>query len=107
MRLVLVVLALASAVLVRGGAAVTAAGPLVTLSVTDGRALCSIDGHRAQPCSRRYRLGRGHTLTVRARTGRRGHSAHAAEARIALSFTDGRALCSIDRHRARRCLRRY
>ena len=107
MRLVLVVFTLASAVLVRGGAAVTTTGPLVTLSVTGAGALCSIDGHPAQPCSRRYWLRRGHTLTVRARTGRHGHSALAAEARIAISFTDGRALCSIDHHRARRCLHRY
>ena len=107
MRGVLVVLTLASVVMACGGAAVGPTDPLVTLSVTGGRTLCSIDGHRAQPCSRRYKLRRGQTLTVRARTGRRGHSAHAAEARIAITFTDGRALCSVDRHRARRCSRRY
>jgi hypothetical protein len=107
MRRVLVVLSLASVVLACGGAAVRATGPLVTLSVTGGQALCSIDGHRAQPCLHTYRLRRGDTLTVRARTGRGGHSAHPSEARIAISFTDGRALCSIDRKRARRCLRRY
>ena len=103
----LVVLTLCSLVLARSGAAVTATAPLVTLSVTGGRALCSLDAHRAQPCSPRYGLRRGHTVTVRARTGRGGHRAHAAEARIAISFTDGRALCSIGRHHARRCSHRY
>ena len=95
----LVVLTLCSLVLARSGAAVTATAPLVTLSVTGGRALCSLDAHRAQPCSPRYGLRRGHTVTVRARTERGGHRAHAAEARIAISFTDGRALCSIGGHR--------
>ena len=107
MRRLLVVLTLASVVLACGGAAVRSTSSLVTASVAGGRALCSSDGHRAQPCSRTYKLSRGDTLTVRARTGRRSNSAHAPGARIAIRFTDARALCSVDRHRARRCLRRY
>ncbi len=107
MRGVLIVLTLASLVLACGGATVRAAGQPVTLSVTGGRALCSINGHRARPCSRKYRLRRGHTLTVRAPTRRRGHTSHAAGARIAITITGGRALCSVDRHRARPCSRRY
>ena len=60
-----------------------ATAPLFTLSVTGGRALCSLDAHRAEPCSPRYGLRRGHALTVRARTGHGGQSTHAAVARIA------------------------
>ena len=107
MRRVLVVLTLASVVLACGGAAVRSISSLVTVSVAGGRALCSSDGHRAQPCSRRYKLSRGDTLTVRAAAPRGADGTHAAEVRIAISVADTRALCSIDRHRARRCLRRY
>jgi hypothetical protein len=107
LRRVVVTLTLAGVVLACGGAAVRSAGPMVTVHVRGGRALCSVRGHRAPPCLRTYRLRRGSTLIVRTPARRPGRSGQAPGVRIAVTIAGGPALCTVDRRRPAPCSRVY
>ena len=79
----------------------------VIVRITGGQSLCSLDGHRARPCARKYRLRRRQSLTVRTRARGARAGAYATSSRRMIAVTGLGPLCSVDRHRARPCTRNY
>lgn len=79
----------------------------VIARIRGGHPLCSVDRHRARPCARKYRLRPRHSLTLRTRARGARAGAHAISSRITITVTRPDPLCSVDRHRARPCSRKY
>lgn len=106
MRRILAVAAL-TALQVTAASGPAAASRKVTVTIKGGRPTCAVDRHRARLCAHRYRLRPGHTIAVRIRGARRGHAASARRRRSLITIAGGRPICSVNRHRAHACRRRY
>lgn len=79
----------------------------VIVRITGGQPLCSLDGHRARPCARKYKLRRRQSLSLRTRARGARAGVYATSSRRVIAVTALGPLCSVDRHRARPCRRNY